>query len=179
VLRDDVISRTRCRLKPRLKFNLTVSHPTSRQAQPPEKSPSSTPTPPSYHPPCPPSPPQAHHSRFGPSSWLRIRSYSRPTLRGFHRESGPYKALSYTWGSTTSELRQIVCNGNGFWATANLFAALERFRHTSQIQRMWVDAICIDQGSIPERAQQINLIREVYRKAKKVLIHFYAILILS
>ncbi|KAJ9621932.1 hypothetical protein H2203_006813 [Taxawa tesnikishii (nom. ined.)] len=84
--------------------------------------------------------------------------------------SGPYKALSYTWGSTTSGLQRIACNGHDFMATANLFTALKRFRDPEQTQRMWVDAICINQSSIQERTQQVGLMVEIYANAEEVLI---------
>ena len=89
------------------------------------------------------------------------------TLMG---EAGSYKALSYTWGSATDNLCNIMCDGYEFWVTANLFAALVRFRDASAIQRFWIDAVCIDQSSNFERTQQVGLMRNIYRVAEKVLI---------
>jgi len=82
---------------------------------------------------------------------------------------GVYRALSYAWGSKTSGLRVITCNGHDFKVTANLFAALRRFRDVSESRKMWIDAICINQNSIPERTQQVGLMLWIYARAEEVL----------
>ncbi|KAJ5711018.1 hypothetical protein N7488_005174 [Penicillium malachiteum] len=85
-------------------------------------------------------------------------------------DPGVYKALSYLWGSMTDDLRLIVCNGYEFTVTANLFKALRRFRDSSEARVMWIDAICIHQGSISERAQQVRIMGQIYECAEEVLV---------
>ncbi|KAJ5389429.1 uncharacterized protein N7496_000497 [Penicillium cataractarum] len=83
---------------------------------------------------------------------------------------GAYKALSYVCGSTTEDLYLILCNGSEFMITSNLYAALIRFRHPTETQRLWVDAICIHQGSISERSQQVRMMSQIYHRAEEVLL---------
>ncbi|KAJ5639760.1 uncharacterized protein N7484_007622 [Penicillium longicatenatum] len=85
-------------------------------------------------------------------------------------DPGAYKALSYMCGSTTDDLRLILCNGYEFMVTANLFEALTRFRDPSEAQRIWIDAICIHQGSISERSQQVRMMSQIYAGAEEVLV---------
>ena len=83
---------------------------------------------------------------------------------------GSYEALSYTWGSSTIGLRPISCDGADTSVTENLFIALKRFRRTSDVRRIWTDALCIDQSNTTERTQQVKLMEKIYRKAMNVLI---------
>lgn len=83
---------------------------------------------------------------------------------------GDYEALSYTWGDPEVGAQVIQCNGHDFKATANLFSALRRLRLPDDKRRVWIDAICINQSSIPERNQQVQLMLEIYNGAKQVQI---------
>lgn len=41
----------------------------------------------------------------------------------------------------------------------------------SEVNRyLWIDQICINQGDLPERGDQVRRMREVYRKAKAVCV---------
>lgn len=84
-----------------------------------------------------------------------------------------YTALSYAWDASEGTT-SIVCNGSFLKVTRNCARALHRIR---QIQgsngiNLWVDAICIEQGNTPEalyeRAQQIQIMGEVYKRASHV-----------
>ncbi|TQV92544.1 heterokaryon incompatibility protein (HET) domain-containing protein [Cordyceps javanica] len=86
------------------------------------------------------------------------------------QEAPIYCALSYTWGSTTDDLRHILRNGEDFIVTRNLFEALQKFRSESEPVLMWIDAICINQVSDAECTQQIGLMVDIYSKAKEVSI---------
>ncbi|KIM94430.1 hypothetical protein OIDMADRAFT_92771, partial [Oidiodendron maius Zn] len=81
----------------------------------------------------------------------------------------PFEALSYCWGSVAAD-RPIFCHGQPFRPTENLYAALKQLRLTSRARYMWIDAICINQNSILERNQQVPLMRQIYHKAKQVIV---------
>jgi Heterokaryon incompatibility protein (HET) len=80
-----------------------------------------------------------------------------------------YYALSYVWGDRTN-LRQIRLNGTPFSVTCNLESALRRLRHQSQIQRLWIDMLCIDQSSTEERSHQVNLMHKIYSMAQEAFL---------
>jgi len=81
----------------------------------------------------------------------------------------PYEALSYVWGSPNKP-HTIVIEGCSLSVGANLYAALLRLRYTSLERILWIDAICIDQTNITEKEQQIQLMAEIYAKARSVII---------
>ncbi|KAK2814133.1 hypothetical protein FQN50_000537 [Emmonsiellopsis sp. PD_5] len=81
----------------------------------------------------------------------------------------PYEALSYEWARNTG-LKAVTCGSQEFHLSSNLRAALGRLRDASQTRLVWVDAICIDQHNPQERSQQVSLMREIYRNARKALI---------
>lgn len=80
-----------------------------------------------------------------------------------------YQALSYTWGNPT-QTREISVNKRSFTITENLFIALRHLRNVSRCRVIWVDALCINQNDIPERNQQVQHMRKIYRRASEVLI---------
>lgn len=82
-------------------------------------------------------------------------------------EKPPYEALSYVWG--TGSHRQIFIDGRPSLITSNLEVALRYLRHTSQPRVMWIDAICINQGDIPERNTQVMHMGDVYSGASRVI----------
>lgn len=63
-------------------------------------------------------------------------------------KSASYKALSYVWGSATRN-HEILCDGRIITVTRNCFIALKHLRLELNTRVLWVDAICIDQTSIP------------------------------
>jgi Heterokaryon incompatibility protein (HET) len=80
-----------------------------------------------------------------------------------------YEAVSYVWGSEADKV-PILCSGKSFQITQNLAAALLGFHNNLTSRTIWVDSICIDQNSIPERNHQVELMSQIYRKASHVLI---------
>jgi hypothetical protein len=85
------------------------------------------------------------------------------------RSNPKYYALSYAWGDA-KVTKNILVNGQSFAVTANLVAALGalagRFNETKFI---WVDAICINQNDIDERASQVGMMSTIFRNAKLVI----------
>jgi hypothetical protein len=93
------------------------------------------------------------------------------------KDNPEFTALSYVWGDPKIT-GDITLNGEIFQVTTNLAAALRyvkghwcsNFPHQdSNIFRIWVDAICINQTDDIERSSQVNLVREIYSKAELVL----------
>lgn len=80
---------------------------------------------------------------------------------------GDFVALSYTWGDP-SYIRTILLNGIPFVITENLEACLRLLRSKPLFKagwRIWVDALCIDQKNIIERASQVKRMRDLYSRA--------------
>jgi len=80
-----------------------------------------------------------------------------------------YEAISYVWGESTNKVR-IECNGEPLNITRNLAAALTRFRLPDRARALWADALCINQGNVPEKESQVEMMGDIYRHAKTVLI---------
>jgi Heterokaryon incompatibility protein (HET) len=88
-----------------------------------------------------------------------------------------FEALSYTWGTTDDPERAYVIDprpgGNKECATLaiyqNLASAFRHLRHVDQVRTFWVDAICINQGDIPERNKQVKRMANIYKLAYRVV----------
>ncbi|KAL9035093.1 MAG: hypothetical protein Q9180_005041 [Flavoplaca navasiana] len=111
-----------------------------------------------------------HTSGHALGNWIQISRFgdqvetNEPECR---YEWGDYLALSYTWGDP-SDLREITVNGQPLLVTGNLEACLRVLRSKKYTQhgwRFWIDAICINQKDIVERAGQVKRMREIYTRA--------------
>src|SRR5687768_5449484 len=70
---------------------------------------------------------------------------------------GDYAALSYVRGDE-NDTRRIVVNDQEVSVTANLATALKAFSDQAEFEgsfKLWVDAICINQMDLEERARQV------------------------
>ena len=81
-----------------------------------------------------------------------------------------YAALSYVWGDPTVTEPIFMSTGQQLAATTNLVAALRRLRHKQQPRVLWVDALCINQKDLDERAAQVIQMSKIYAWAAQVLI---------
>jgi hypothetical protein len=72
--------------------------------------------------------------------------------------------------SDDGELHAIILNGHILHIGENLMDALRRLRHKTEPQIWWVDAICIDQMDNSDRSFQVQYMRQVYEKAKQVVV---------
>ncbi len=79
-----------------------------------------------------------------------------------------YEALSYTWNSQYPSL-PLRCNGSELLVTPNVEAALRQLRRYFFRRRLWIDAVCIYQGSLDERAQQIPSTSQIYHNAARFI----------
>lgn len=96
------------------------------------------------------------------------------TLR-IEKAFGLYEALSYVWGDSTDPQQIYVKNAEDeqyctFSVTRNLFAALRRLRDADLPRTVWIDAICINQNDLEERASQVQIMARIYAYAVSVTV---------
>jgi hypothetical protein len=89
---------------------------------------------------------------------------------------GTYSAISYCAGDPR-KTRTIQVDGVPFNAFANLAHAIEQtYRYRSEKRQdgavvlLWTDQICIDQSNPSERSHQVNLMYQIYNKAREVVV---------
>lgn len=80
----------------------------------------------------------------------------------------PYEALSYVWGDLNFCIL-IWLNDTEVWLTPNLAYALSTLRLEGGDRVLWVDALCINQLDIAERAHQVTLMRKIYSRCQRDL----------
>jgi hypothetical protein len=83
---------------------------------------------------------------------------------------GDFIALSYTWGNA-NDAREIIVNGCVVNVTKNLEAALRVLRCRNEYRagvKLWVDALCINQEDLEERAAQVSQMSDIYSLAVNV-----------
>lgn len=83
--------------------------------------------------------------------------------------STSYDTVPYVWGNAEDTL-DILCNGEPFPVTTNLYWALQHVRHTSQPRHIWVDAVCINQQDLVERSSQVAMMGTIYSSAEIVYV---------
>lgn len=100
---------------------------------------------------------------------------------------GAYKVLSYCWGAPygidqedhedyswetamAGPNSSILCNGRSLIATKNLREALLQLREDGEEDRLWIDAICINQSDENEKAIQIEMMANLYAEASMVMV---------
>ena len=88
------------------------------------------------------------------------------TLKDY-RGDVKYEAISYTWQDPKGA-KDISCNGQSIRITKNLYDALHSLRHADRERILWVDAICINQQDLPERAQQVCMMRQIFAAAHEI-----------
>ncbi|KXT11105.1 hypothetical protein AC579_656 [Pseudocercospora musae] len=96
----------------------------------------------------------------------------------------PYEALSYCWGNEDADQSVFVLNDESqastpytqiykprkISITPNLHAALCHLRMSRRAVSLWIDALCMDQGKLDERQEQVSRMAEIYSKAHRVLV---------
>lgn len=92
----------------------------------------------------------------------------RYRMEEIHLDAGePFTALSYAWDSHKGTA-DIICDGRIIKVSKNCVAALRRFQNASGVERLWVDAICINQSDTAEKKVQLGIMGEIYAKAHQV-----------
>lgn len=83
--------------------------------------------------------------------------------------SDPYEALSYVWGEPSGSIPIKVADCE-VKVTKNLYAALRQLRKPTTARTLWIDQLCINQWDIDEKAEQVQLMRDIYQRCSKCLI---------
>jgi hypothetical protein len=85
-----------------------------------------------------------------------------------------FEAVSYTWatedGDDTFSKTIYTSNNTTMSVTANCLSALRQLRKLSNVRRLWIDAVCIDQANPSERNHQVAMMTEIYKQAVNVRI---------
>lgn len=83
-----------------------------------------------------------------------------------------YEALSYVWGKPlkTCEITVSSDGDRKMGVTENLYSALTRLRQGAFARDLWIDQLCINQENPAERSRQVQLMRQIYQKAKKTVV---------
>lgn len=64
----------------------------------------------------------------------------------------------------------ISCNGRKFLTTRNSEIVLRNLRQKNTTCKLWIDSICINQQSIPERNEQVSFMGHIFEMAEQVYI---------
>jgi hypothetical protein len=95
----------------------------------------------------------------------------RATLHTIHfAKAPPYQAISYTWRSP-NKAQTITINGLSFKTTQASYDALRDSIWWTRPRFLWIDYICINQDDDLEKNVQVPLMRQIYSKATKVIVH--------
>ena len=95
---------------------------------------------------------------------IRLDGLGVPSLK----QRVKYEALSYTWG-TPGFTQPIICNNRVVAVTENLHEALVHLRQRTDKRWVWVDALCIHQTDLEEKARQIRNLQLIFQKAERVI----------
>jgi hypothetical protein len=85
-------------------------------------------------------------------------------------ENPRFTALSYVWGKDPPGESSITCDGVRIPVTQSCESALSHMQRRFGQLTIWVDAVCINQGDLAEKAQQIPLMGEIYSRADSIYI---------
>jgi hypothetical protein len=83
-----------------------------------------------------------------------------------------YDAISYVWGSAPA-LVTVKCNGKPLLVTStalDMLHCLHLHQTNTTTRKIWIDAICINQTDEEEKGTQIPLMREIYSRARTVVV---------
>jgi len=98
-----------------------------------------------------------------------IFSYSCSLTHVSMDDDPEYEALSYVWGSEANP-KIISLNGGHMPITRNLAEALDHLSISDRPRKLWVDALCINQKDCSEKSQQIQKMKDIYARAKRVVV---------
>ncbi|KAI8945915.1 HET-domain-containing protein [Xylaria longipes] len=79
-----------------------------------------------------------------------------------------YEAVSYRWGSAKLT-EEILVDGCRFPVTKAAFDLLIARRSVLRERTIWIDALCINQEDIQEKSEQVQLMRDIYHRASRVI----------
>ncbi|KAH8892930.1 HET-domain-containing protein, partial [Thozetella sp. PMI_491] len=86
-----------------------------------------------------------------------------------------FTALSYTWGTGT-ETQEVMLSDRRLPVRAAVYSFLMGVCGTSQVGPVerdtwfWIDSICINQGDLDEKSQQIPLMETIFRQSTRTIV---------
>ncbi|KAL6705945.1 hypothetical protein ACN47E_006224 [Coniothyrium glycines] len=88
-----------------------------------------------------------------------------------------FEALSYTWGSMQDPQRieveassPEVAMYSSIEVGGSLYDALYALRRVGEPRVLWIDALCINQGDVVERSEQVKRMHQIYTYATRVIV---------
>ena len=78
-----------------------------------------------------------------------------------------YDAISHAWGAPSFP-EVVSIDGIEWIVTIGVFHALQRLRHPTDQKVFWIDALCVDQTDLKERAEQVKLMQFIFNRAVEV-----------
>ncbi|KAH8788330.1 heterokaryon incompatibility protein-domain-containing protein [Diaporthe sp. PMI_573] len=89
-----------------------------------------------------------------------------------HDSVGGYESLSYVWGDPKQPKKYVIVNGASLEIYESLHTILKslRPRSTAESRVIWVDAICINQGSVTERNEQVPMMDRIYQTSWRTIV---------
>jgi hypothetical protein len=104
----------------------------------------------------------------------RVRKNSVQLITVQWPPSISYEALSYVWGESTIRHKILVSADGGrrrpYRVTKNLYEALWHLSDHHRERVLWIDALCIDQGNVEEKEQQVRNMGRIYQRAHNVCV---------
>ena len=80
-----------------------------------------------------------------------------------------FEALSYTWDPSLRGYPFPTEDGI-VQITLSLKIALQRLRLANKHRILWADGICINQDDLSEREEQVRLMGDIYRTARRTVV---------
>ncbi|KAF2460245.1 heterokaryon incompatibility protein-domain-containing protein, partial [Lineolata rhizophorae] len=75
-----------------------------------------------------------------------------------------YEAISYAWGDP-SKTQTIIVDGRPYATTTKVLEILRGMASPESSRLLWIDAVCINQDDLDEKATQIPLMSKIYCRA--------------
>lgn len=100
------------------------------------------------------------------------------------RNCPEYETVSYTWGGEDGDysLSRLIFVGP-YWdvlfQTKNCWDMLRFVQPWRGTRMVWVDALCINQGNIKERGQQVAKMGQIYERCLRVIVYLGSDLVLT
>lgn len=77
--------------------------------------------------------------------------------------------MSYVWGNPDST-EYISIGDQRLAATPSVFEILRGQQSFGEVRLLWIDSICINQQDADEKSGQVQMMAEIYGKARKVIV---------
>lgn len=81
-----------------------------------------------------------------------------------------YTAVSYTWADPSPVTYLQLQNGQSLPLSQTLMVLFEALQRRQRVFTLWVDALCIHQEDLAEKASQVKIMGKIYSLASRVLL---------